>query len=245
MAAWLRWGLGLSIAAMIVVVPYIHYRATYAHAKRLRVVTAGKFYRCGQLTADGLREAIARCGIRTVINLRNEDPDPLLPASYYPAPIARIGRALWMRPDPRLPDSFYSGRPFEHESEVCRQAGARHVFIDFDLPTRERAPFEHAKAIDEFLKILDDPKNYPVLMHCQAGLNRTGEMTAVYRMEYEHWPVADALREVRANGFGDSAATTADDYIYAYVEQYHPRWKKEPVCAKPGTQPAAPGVCLP
>jgi tyrosine-protein phosphatase SIW14 len=221
MAAWLRWGLGLSIATMIVVVPFVHYRATYAHAKRLREVTAGKFYRCGQLTAAGFREAIARYGIQTVINLQDEDPDPHLPASYY------------------------ASRPVEPESEVCRQAGARYVLLSFDLPSRERAPFEQAKAIDEFLKILDDPENYPVLLHCKAGLHRTGLLTAVYRMEYEHWPVADALRELRANGFGDSAATTANDYIYAYMEHYHPRWKKEPVCAKPGPGPAAPGDCLP
>ena len=68
---------------MIVVVPYVHYRATYAHAKRLREVTPGKFYRCGQLTADGFREAIQRYGIRTVINLQDEDPDPRLPAGYF------------------------------------------------------------------------------------------------------------------------------------------------------------------
>ena len=48
-------------------------------------------------------------------------------------------------------------------------------------------------------------------------------MTAVYRMEYEGWSPADAVRELRANGYGDRKATTANDYIYEYLYQYKPR----------------------
>jgi hypothetical protein len=48
-------------------------------------------------------------------------------------------------------------------------------------------------------------------------------LTAVYRMEYEGWPVADAARELRANGYGDRKATTANDYILEYLYQYQPR----------------------
>ena len=36
---------------------------------------------------------------------------------------------------------------------------------------------------------MDDPDSYPVLIHCNAGLNRTGVMVAVYRMEYQGWDV--------------------------------------------------------
>ena len=77
--------------------------------------------------------------------------------------------------------------------------------------------------IDDFLKICDDPANYPILIHCMAGLHRTGALTAVYRMEYEGWSVADAVRELRANGYGDRKATKANDYIYEYLFLYQPR----------------------
>jgi len=197
MPALLRWCLGLTIAVMIVLVPFIHYRATYAHAKRLRVVTHQKIYRCGQLTSSGLREVIKRYGIKTVINLQDENPDPTLPLSYYRA------------------------KPEIAESELCRQEGARYVLLEFDLPTRDKAPTEQPHVIDEYLKILDDPGSYPILLHCKAGLHRTGLLTAIYRMEYERWPVEEAVRELRANGFGDSAATSANDYIYVFLELYH------------------------
>lgn len=200
MPSWLRWCLGIGIFLMIVVVPFIHFRATYAHAKRLREVTPGKFYRCGQLTADGFREAIGRYGIKTVINLQDENPDPLVPESYY--------RNGTLTP----------------ESEVCRQAGARYVLLNFDLPARNVAHLEYPQVIDEFLRICDDSASYPILLHCKAGLHRTGLLTAIYRIEYELWPTGEALRELRANGFGDSAATSANDYIYAFLAVYQPRY---------------------
>jgi tyrosine-protein phosphatase SIW14 len=200
MPSRLRWCLGIGIFLMIAIVPFVHFRATYAHAKRLRIVTLGKFYRCGQLTSDGFREAIGRYGIKTVINLQDENPDPLLPESYYRTRVATP------------------------ESEVCGQVGARYVMLTFDLPARNVAHLEYPRVIDEFLKICDDPASYPILLHCKAGLHRTGLLTAIYRIEYELWSTADAVRELRANGFGDSAATSANDYIYAFLAVYQPRW---------------------
>ena len=203
MPAWMRWGFGLGIVTMIVTVPILHFRATYAHGKRLREVSAGQFYRCGQLTANGFREAIDRYGIRTVINLQDEDPDPRLPESYYQTG----SRTL--------------------ESEVCRRAGARYVMLSFDIPSRDKAPTEYPKVIGAFLNVCDDPDSRPILLHCKAGLHRTGLLTAIYRMEYDHWSAAEAMRELRANGFGDSAATTANDYIHAFIVHYQPRWRRE------------------
>src|SRR5438876_16354 len=78
-------------------------------------------------------------------------------------------------------------------------------------------------AIDQFLTILDDPAARPVLLHCKAGLHRTGILAAVYRMEYEGWGPYRALEELKAHGFGDAAATAANDYIQQYIVNYRPR----------------------
>ena len=59
-----------------------------------------------------------------------------------------------------------------------------------------------------------------MLIHCKAGLHRTGILTAVYRMEYEGWTPAQAYRELKAHGFGDWACTSANDYVNEYVLQY-------------------------
>jgi protein tyrosine/serine phosphatase len=88
--------------------------------------------------------------------------------------------------------------------------------------------------VDEFLALLDDEKNYPVLIHCKAGLHRTGRLTAIYRMEYEGWSHGEALRELRANGYGYLMASEGDEYIIQFVQNYTPRaLRKPPVAPMP------------
>ncbi|HKA07371.1 MAG TPA: dual specificity protein phosphatase family protein [Gemmataceae bacterium] len=203
MATKVRWILAIAIGAAVVVVPSVRYRMVYENEKRFREVTPGKFYRCGQMSADGLRKNIREHQIKLVINLQDEYPDPLLPKDYWDAP--------------HIP-----------ESQVCAEEGAKYVFIAWAgekglLPRNESTATHRPQVIDDFLNLCDDPNNYPILIHCLAGLHRTGALTAVYRMEYEGWSVADAVRELRANGYGDRKATTANDYIYEYLFQYQPR----------------------
>lgn len=52
-----------------------------------------------------------------------------------------------------------------------------------------------------FLDVMRDPNNYPVLVHCFAGIHRTGAYCAVYRMEFEGWDNAQAIAEVKAMGY--------------------------------------------
>jgi len=76
--------------------------------------------------------------------------------------------------------------------------------------------------VRKFLEIMDDPNNYPVLIHCFAGSHRTGAYCAIYRMEYEHWSNEDAMDEMRAAGY----LSIYDDWdILGYLERYRPRWK--------------------
>jgi protein-tyrosine phosphatase len=79
-----------------------------------------------------------------------------------------------------------------------------------------------AEGVKRFLEVMDDPKNFPVLVHCFAGIHRTGAYCAVYRMEYEHWYNADAIAEVKALGYAN-----LDDEcdIMGFLEQYHQRWR--------------------
>jgi tyrosine-protein phosphatase SIW14 len=205
MATWLKWVLAGAITTAVVGVPVVYYRMGYSTEKRFREVTPGRFYRGGQMSADALRAKIREHRIKTVINLQDEYPDPLLSTGYWD--------------EPHVP-----------ESRVCAEEGAKFVFLSFAgdrglLPRNEATPANRPKVIDDFLRLCDDPGNYPILIHCMAGLHRTGALTAVYRMEYEGWPVADAVRELRANGYGDRKATTANDYIYEYLYLYQPRSK--------------------
>ena len=52
--------------------------------------------------------------------------------------------------------------------------------------------------------------------------HRTGVLVGLYRMEYEGWSKEEALAEVRDNGFGEFAATSANEYIQQYILNYRP-----------------------
>jgi protein tyrosine/serine phosphatase len=190
--------MGLVLAGFMVYIPFLYYRYTLEHTKRLRPVVEGKLYRSGCLTANGFRDAIVSLKIKTVISFWDEDPDPLLHGSRFDATAIR-------------------------ESDLCKNLGVDYKFIFVSLLPDSSAGKEIPKAVDEFLKVMDDESSYPVLIHCKAGLHRTGVMAAIYRMEYDGWSRADAMRELRAHGFGYFTGNCSDPYVYQYVMTYRPR----------------------
>jgi len=48
------------------------------------------------------------------------------------------------------------------------------------------------KNLDLFFKIMDNQKNYPVLIHCYHGIGRAQLYSAIYRIEYEGWSNEEA-----------------------------------------------------
>lgn len=190
-----RWILAAFVVIVAIAPPIAYFRFQYIHAKRFREVVPGRFYRSGQMTASGLREIVSKYGIKTVINLQHEQPDPLL-------------LERWM------------GNGSVHESELCRELGVKFLLLKPDIVPRGHPRDKPPPVVDEFLKILDDESNYPVLIHCKAGLHRTGRLTAVYRMEYHGWSHGEALRELRANGYGYSMSSEADEFITLFIQNF-------------------------
>jgi len=197
----LRYALGVSVVAVALVPPVALYRAQYIHAKRFREVEPGKLYRSGQMTAAGFRETIERYNIKTVVNLQHEQPDPLLPEH-------------WM------------GKGHIHESALCQQLGVKYVLLTPDIFPPGNTVDKEPPVVSEWLGLLKD-ENYPILLHCKAGLHRTGRLTAIYRMEHHRWSPGEALRELRANGYGFVAASENDEFVVQFIQNYKPRWKVE------------------
>jgi protein-tyrosine phosphatase len=191
----IQWALAGTMVVIVLVAPVVYFRIVYAHSKRLREVGPGRFYRSGQMTAEGLRDAVQQYGIRTVMNVQDEYPDPDLDINFWTTETVK-------------------------ETEVCRELGVRYVHIAPELISRKLVPQFRPPAIDQFLAILDKEESYPVLMHCHAGLHRTGVLTAVYRMEYQNYSRLEAWWDMRANGFGPWVGTVANDYVKQYVTTY-------------------------
>jgi protein tyrosine/serine phosphatase len=213
----LRWVLGVGVAAVALVPPVALYRAQYVHAKRFREVEPGRLYRSGQMTAAGFRETIERYRIKTVVNLQHEEPDPVLPENWL-------------------------GRGKLSESVLCQQLGVKYVLLTPDLLPPGNTVQMEPPAVADWLKLLDDDRNYPILLHCKAGLHRTGRLTAIYRMQVHGWSAGEALREARANGYGYAAAGEGDEYVIQFIENFKPRkpWPPKLGCAEKGTGGPAP-----
>ncbi len=51
--------------------------------------------------------------------------------------------------------------------------------------------------LDYFFEIMDNPANYPVLIHCYHGVGRAEMYSAIYRIEYENWKNDEARLATR------------------------------------------------
>ncbi len=52
-----------------------------------------------------------------------------------------------------------------------------------------------------FLKLVGDPEDCPVFVHCKHGADRTGTAVATYRVVCQGWTKEDAIDEMRNGGF--------------------------------------------
>jgi len=93
------------------------------------------------------------------------------------------------------------------------------------------------EGVRKFREVLSDPRNHPVLLHCLAGIHRTGIFTAIYRMEFEHWINEQAMEEMRACGYVE-----LDEHsdVSNYLEQYRPQWSKD--APSPSSEPRSPAA---
>jgi len=105
------------------------------------------------------------------------------------------------------------------DTDAAEPASAKRAGLAyFQIPMTTHEPPSPAK-IDQFLKIVNDPANQPVYVHCVGGRHRTGVMTAVYRMTQDGWSAEQAFQEMKRFKFGA-------DFLHAefksFVYGFHP-----------------------
>ena len=102
------------------------------------------------------------------------------------------------------------------EQKLVEAAGMKYYRIRMDTrswPTKEQ--------IENFLKIVNDPANQPVFIHCKAGRHRTGVMIAVYRITHDGWTADRAYDEMKHYEFekGLISHNTLKNYVFGYQSQ--------------------------
>ncbi len=148
-----------------------------ANLKRFAVVREGVLIRSGQPTEYGLKYLVRKQGVKTILSLRQEND------------IIHIGALDGGEP---------SGR---RESDVVGDLKA--TYLHWPMGGEAYWPWLPPKQFEEFFELFDNEQNLPVAVHCVAGRHRTGTLAALYRLEYDRWPIDRVLEEVHSFDFGE------------------------------------------
>ncbi len=99
-------------------------------------------------------------------------------------------------------------RSFHADTAVLKDSGIRTVRIPINTwAIRDRHVIEAMRSIRAA------EEDGPVLLHCLHGADRTGMMTAMYRMLYQGWPREKAIDELKNGGYGYHA-------VWKNIEKY-------------------------
>ena len=86
-------------------------------------------------------------------------------------------------------------RRTRNDRKLAQSMGLQYVGI----PTSAIGPYD--RACRRFLQVMEDPANFPVLVCCLLGGDRTSLVVAAYRIAMQGWPREQAIAEMKEYGF--------------------------------------------
>lgn len=143
-------------------------------------IDTGKYFRSAQPSGSDIEEMAHRYGIKSVINLRGENPS----------------------------EGWY-----QDEKAMVDNLGLN--FVNISMSPSE---IPHRKNLLQLLEALESLPR-PILVHCQAGADRTGEASAIYQMIYMGKTKSEALSMLSMKYGHISFAKPAKDYFIKEVWQ--------------------------
>lgn len=164
---------------LVVAVPLLYARQRHETYRNFRVVEEGVLYRSGQMSPAGFERVCKEKGIRTVVSLRDEETQV---ADGY-------DEGRWCEANGIVFESI-PPKGWEEENGVVPMAANLREFernldtIEFDPLTGKGGP--------------KYPR--PILVHCFAGIHRTGAHVAVYRVKYHGYTADEAVAELKGCG---------------------------------------------
>jgi len=137
---------------------------------RFETISEGKVYKSALIPPQKLEGYLRGKKIKTVIDLLH----PNLNDKLNPANITHVNAE----------DNAIKRINREYHTNI------KHINIPSDqVPTEEN--------LKKFFAVLDNPNNYPVLIHCYHGTGRAAIYSALYRIEYEKWSNENARSKTR------------------------------------------------
>lgn len=106
----------------------------------------------------------------------------------------------------RRPEEFDAAA----ETAKANELGLRY----FDIPVSKTDP--KSEQVDEFLKILADPANRPLFIHCRTA-NRVGAFWMIRRVLVDGWKLEDAEREAEKIGMHSK---NLRQFALTYIQQH-------------------------
>jgi len=97
------------------------------------------------------------------------------------------------------------------EEKVAADRGVR--LVRMGMPGDGLA---HLDEIDQAAALLADSANHPLLVHCAAGVNRTGVVVAAWRMKYCGWGPAEAIAEAERCGWSPRRNPEMREHMLEY-----------------------------
>jgi protein tyrosine/serine phosphatase len=102
--------------------------------------------------------------------------------------------------------------------ELARAAGLQYV----NIPLKASRPAT-AEQTEYFLKLVNDPNNWPVYVHCKGGRHRTGALTGIYRITHDGWTADQAYKEMKQYDFEHGffgGPTAQKKFVYSFYDRY-------------------------
>jgi protein tyrosine/serine phosphatase len=103
-----------------------------------------------------------------------------------------------------------------YEKEIAERRGVKLYHIV--LSTRQ-GPSEDQR--QKILTLLTDDKNLPLLYHCESGSDKTGLITAMYRVEVQHWQLWKALLEMDLRYHIPYSRPALQEYLKSKYGEHH------------------------
>lgn len=142
----------------------------------------------------------------------------------------------------KVNDNYYRGaQPAQDDVVRLKALGIKTIVDlrkDFETDAKdwaERAglkyfniPLKASRAATEeqtsyFLRLVNDPANWPVYVHCKGGRHRTGALTAVYRITHDGWTADQAFKEMKRYDFDNGffgGPSEQKKFVFSFYEKH-------------------------